>query len=42
VKRYGEQKVLLLEFSAKRPGKKWKRVELLAIIEHYQNESKKL
>jgi hypothetical protein len=42
VKRYGEQKVLLLEFAAKRPGKKWKRVELLAIIQYYQEETKKL
>jgi hypothetical protein len=35
VKRYGEQKVLLLESSARRSVKKWTRTELFAIIEHY-------
>lgn len=42
VKRYGEQKVQLLEFSAKKPHKCWSRVELIAIVEHYQNEAKKI
>lgn len=42
VKRYGEQKVLLLEFAANRPAKRWKRVELMAIIQYYQEETKKL
>lgn len=42
VKRYGEQKVLLLEHAARRPGKKWKRMELMAIIQYYQEETKKL
>ena len=42
VKRYGEQKVQLLEFAAKKSHKRWGRVELIAIIEHYQNEAKKI
>ena len=42
VKRYGEQKVLLLEFAARRPGKKWTRFELMAIIQYCQEETKKL
>lgn len=42
VKRYGEQKVLMLEHAARRPGKKWKRMELIAIIQYYQKETKKL
>jgi len=42
VKRCGEQKVLLLEHAAKRPGKKWTRFELMAIIDHYKNEAKKI
>jgi hypothetical protein len=42
VKRYGEQKVLLLEHVAKRPSKKWTRFELMAIIQYYQEETKKL
>lgn len=42
VKRYGEQKVLLLEHSAKRPGKKWTRFELMAIIQYCQEETYKL
>lgn len=42
VKRYGEQKVLLLEACAKRSGKKWTRFELLAIIQYSQEETKKL
>jgi hypothetical protein len=39
VKRYGEQKVLLLEFAAKRPHKRWTRIELIAIIDHYKKEA---
>lgn len=42
VKRYSEQKVLLLEFNAKRPRKKWTRFELMAIIQYCQEETKKL
>lgn len=42
VKRYGEQKVLLLEWTAKKPAKRWKRIELIAIIQYYQEETKKL
>jgi len=42
VKRYGEQKVLMLEASAKRPGKKWSRFELMAIIEYYKQEANKI
>lgn len=41
VKRYGEPKVLHLEAVARRSGKKWTRVELLAIIDHYQKEINK-
>jgi hypothetical protein len=36
VKKYGEQKVLILESMA-HGVKKWSRVELIAIIEHYKN-----
>lgn len=42
VNRYGEEKVLLLESSARSPFKKWSRFELEALIEHYRNELKKL
>ena len=35
VKRYGEQKVLMLENSGARATKKWTRIELIAIIQHY-------
>lgn len=42
VKRYGEPKVLHLEASARRPGKKWTRFELMAIKDHYQKEALKL
>lgn len=42
VNRYGEQKVLLLEATARRPSKKWNRFELLAIIQYSQEETKKL
>lgn len=42
IKRYGEPRVLHLESSARRKGKKWTRFELMAIIEYYQNETKKL
>lgn len=41
VKRYGEQKVLMLETVA-RHLKKWSRVELEAIIQHYKQEALKL
>jgi hypothetical protein len=42
VKRYGEKKVLLLEWAAKKPHKRWKRIELIAIIQYYEEETKKL
>lgn len=43
IKRYGEQKVLLLDVSAKTTRvKKWSRTELIAIIEHYKKEIEKL
>jgi hypothetical protein len=42
VKKYGEQKVLLLEASARRAVKKWSRTELEAIIQHYKQETTKL
>lgn len=42
VKRYGEQKVLLLDIASKSPFKKWSRTELYGIIEHYKREIEKL
>jgi hypothetical protein len=42
VKRYGEEKVLLLESSARNNVKKWTRFELEALIQHYRNELKKI
>jgi len=36
VKKYGEDKVLLLESSARNKAKKWSRTELEAIIEYYK------
>jgi hypothetical protein len=42
IKRHGEQKVLLLESSARRKAHKWSRVELEAIIQLYKQEVKKL
>lgn len=43
VKRYGEQKVLLLEHVGKTSGvRKWSRVELEALIQHYKQEIEKL
>lgn len=43
IKRIGEQKVLLLDISAKTNRvKKWSRTELFAIIEHYKKEINKL
>lgn len=42
IKRYGEQKVLMLESSARSPFKKWSRAELIAIRQHYKSEIKKL
>lgn len=42
VKRYGEEKVLLLESSARNAIKKWTRFELEALEQHYKNELKKL
>lgn len=42
VKRYGEEKVLLLESSARHAVKRWSRFELEALIQHYKNEIKKL
>lgn len=40
VKKYGEEKLLLLESQARKP-KKWSRFELEAIIEHYKICNKK-
>jgi len=42
VARYGEQRVLMLESASVRSVKKWERFELQALIQHYQNELKKL
>lgn len=42
INRYGESKVLLLESVAKNKNKKWIRGELDAIIQYYQEETKKL
>jgi hypothetical protein len=42
VKKYGEQKVLLLEWASKKPHKRWRRVELIAIIDYYEKEILKL
>jgi len=36
IKKYGEQRVLLLESSARRSVKKWSRFELEAIIQQYK------
>lgn len=40
IKRYGAQKVDLLENSGVRKAKKWSRVELIAIIEFYKQFKK--
>lgn len=42
IKIYGEPRVLHLESVARRTAKKWSRAELEAIIQHYQQETKKL
>jgi hypothetical protein len=42
IKRYGEQKVLMLDSAARRTAKKWSRAELHAIIQTYTAEIKKL
>jgi hypothetical protein len=42
VKRYGEEKVLLLESSARHAVKKWSRFELEGLIDLYKREIKKL
>lgn len=41
INRYGEQKVLLLESSARHTVKKWSRAEMEAIIQFYKDEIKK-
>ena len=42
IKRYGEQKVQLLESSSVRKTKKWERFELQALREYFKNEISKL
>lgn len=41
IKKYGEQKVLLLEMQ-KNTSRKYSEVEYLALIDYYQRECKKL
>lgn len=42
VAKYGENRVRVLEGASLRKGKEWGRFELLAIIQHYQQLTKKL
>lgn len=42
VAKYGEDRIRILESASIRKGKTWGRFELLAIIQHYKSEIKKL